>query len=300
MLLSCLASAWADRVCLSTASLDRRAEAIACRYNDECSGLTLSGANTHTWCNTRIRLCTWSESKLWEARRASADCPVDSTGCDSGYTLSPWTGLCVKNKGKTTTTPAAPSSTSSASSTPPASTSSAAAGRSCSLTVQCAGLVIPDYSHQWCNSKAGQCSWRKLLFSGGFSARREAELPPFAGCNSGFTAKGDVCYKNSGVTSTTPTATAPPLLATRSPSIASPSLSSSTLSFTEVSPSFTIVPTTTTTPAEPSASSNPYLVDANLSGISAFQASTGGWNTNSLVSWYHTNSAADSTNGNSW
>ncbi|ORY74781.1 hypothetical protein BCR35DRAFT_353799 [Leucosporidium creatinivorum] len=249
----------------TSATLNRRADSVACRYNNECTDLSLGGANTHVWCNTRIRLCTWS--------------------CDSGYTLSPWTGACVKNKGKTTTI-VAPSSTSSplsTSSPAPASTSSGTAGRSCGLTVQCAGLEIPDYAHQWCDSKAGVCSWR---------------------CNSGFTAKGNGCYKNAGASTTTSSSTTSSLSSptpTSSPVSTFPASSSTSLapSFTEVTSSYTLVPTTTTSP-QPSASSNPYLVDANLAGISAFQASTGGWNGNSLVSWYHTNSATDSTNGHSW
>lgn len=65
---------------------------------------------------------------------------------------------------------------------------------------------------------------------------------------------------------------------------------------TTEAPATTITSTSTTSSAAPTQPSNPYLVDADLSQISAFKANTGGWNTNSLVSWFRTNNAADDTN----
>lgn len=37
-----------------------------------------------------------------------------------------------------------------------------------------------------------------------------------------------------------------------------------------------------------------------MSGVSAFQASSHGWNTGAIASWFKTNSPEDNTNGHSW
>lgn len=134
-----------------------------------------------------------------------------------------------------------------------------------------------------------------------------------AGCNSGYTAKGGACLKNLGSAVTpspslnAPAAPAPvPTTTPSQPSTTmapSPSSSSSSttipVAWSSVDTS-TLTATSTTTSSAPTASANPYLVDVDLSDISAFNANTLGWNTNSLISWYHTDSSADSTNGHSW
>ncbi|ORY84171.1 hypothetical protein BCR35DRAFT_351924 [Leucosporidium creatinivorum] len=93
-------------------------------------------------------------------------------------------------------------------------------------------------------------------------------------CNSGYTKSAGKCVKNVG-TPAQASATVPPT---------------------------TTVKTTTKTTTTTRATATDWFVNAEIAkkGITGFKAATLGVNTNAIASWFHTNSATDSTNGNSW